>query len=86
MWCKAHQYELIWFKNHQAEIRSDLYCGLADVVDENEFANMGRRTMILPASHTGSERWWNERFRDAMHIVCKLGRPSVFLTFTCNHA
>lgn len=45
--------------------------------------NIGTRT-YLPQSHKGSPRYFTQLFQDAMTIVMKVGRPSLFVTVTCN--
>ena len=42
--------------------------------------------MILPASFTGGPRDQSRRYHDAMAIVRRLGKPSLFITMTCNPA
>ena len=41
------------------------------------------RIVILP-SFKGSPRAMRQNYMDAMAIVCKYGKPDLFLTFTCN--
>ena len=40
--------------------------------------------VILPATITGSPRFYSEAFQDAMAIVRSLGKPDLFVSFTCN--
>jgi len=40
--------------------------------------------IYLPASHTFSYRWSYKKTIDALAIVSKLGRPTLFITFTTN--
>ncbi len=42
------------------------------------------KQVILPPTITGSPRWYTERYHDAMALVRKLGKPSYFITMTCN--
>ena len=44
-------------------------------------SNIGRN-VILPSSHTGSDRWYHKQYRNAMALVRVLGKPSLFLTCT----
>jgi hypothetical protein len=46
-------------------------------------AQVGRRIVLLATFH-GSPRFMMQAYQDAMAIVCSLGIPDVFLTFTCN--
>lgn len=38
------------------------------------------RVMILPSSHPGSPRYMQQSYEDAMQIVQRFGKPSLFLT------
>ena len=42
------------------------------------------RKIILPPTITGSPRFYAEKFQDAMAIVRKFGKPTLFITMTCN--
>ena len=56
-----------------------------DAVDAGvqNMGEIGRRT-ILPSSFIGSPRYMQQCYQDAMAIVRVMGKPSVFVTFTCN--
>jgi hypothetical protein len=38
----------------------------------------------LPSSFTGSQRAMKQGYQDAMAICGRFGKPTYFLTFTCN--
>ncbi|XP_060880275.1 uncharacterized protein LOC132952126 [Metopolophium dirhodum] len=64
------------------------YQGLVDHINQQlqidaPMAGVGRR-MILPSSFTGGPRFMKQCYHDAMGIVCKCGKPNLFITFTCN--
>ena len=87
-WASVEQSNLNWVKNHQKELRSDVYSGLRDAVlgdaDNNlNLAQHGQR-VILPSSFVGSERFMTQLFQDAMAIVRAFGKPDIFLTMTAN--
>jgi hypothetical protein len=44
---------------------------------------VGQR-FILPFTFRGSKRQFDESYRDAMSVVCKKGKPDLFITFTAN--
>lgn len=44
---------------------------------------VGQR-VVLPATHTGSPRYFYDQFQDAMPMVRELGKPDIFMTVTCN--
>ena len=70
---------------NQSRLRTDLYNGLADAMlrQDVDTAAIGRR-VVLPSSHTGSDRYMQQLFQDSMAIVRSLGRPSLFIMFTAN--
>jgi hypothetical protein len=83
---KIEQNTLNFLVLNQAQLRAELYQGVADMV-EHDFqlhpAQVGQR-IILPASFHGSPRFMMQAYQDAMAIVRSKGIPDVFLTFTCN--
>jgi hypothetical protein len=42
------------------------------------------RAVILPSSYVGSPRYYHQLYQDIMAVVAKLGKPDLFVTFTCN--
>ena len=81
--CKVQGLRLKWIEMHQKQIRAEKYSGLMDAIDNGDAMNAGRR-IILPASVYGSPRFYARAFQDAMCIVSHYGKPSLFITFTCN--
>ena len=81
----VEQYRLDWIRNHQSTIRSDLYRSIRDSLNKGDTnpANLGKK-IILPATHTGSQRYMNQYFKDSLAICRTIGHPSLFLTMTCN--
>ncbi|KAI5406569.1 uncharacterized protein LOC127079922 [Lathyrus oleraceus] len=82
---KIESGRLRWIKEHQSDIRSELYQGLHDAlhVGETNAENIGKRT-ILPSSFIGGRRDMTQRYEDDMAIVLNGGKPDTFLTMTCN--
>lgn len=79
------QTRLHWFKTHQNTVRADMYQNIRDQVrkgDENP--NSCGKSFILPASFTGSKRYMNQNFLDALVICRAIGHPDIFLTMTAN--
>ncbi|XP_050877630.1 uncharacterized protein LOC127081419 [Lathyrus oleraceus] len=72
-------------KEHQSDIRSELYQGLHNAlhVGETNAENIGKRT-ILPSSFIGGRRDMTQCYEDGMAIVLNGGKPDIFLTMTCN--
>ena len=85
MYIKIESSRLDYIRNHQKEIRADLYQGLVDCLLAGEYRGnaVGRRT-ILPGSFTGGGRDKKRRYYDATALVQKYGKPDIFLTMTCN--
>ncbi|XP_046632783.1 uncharacterized protein LOC124312311 [Daphnia pulicaria] len=75
-----------WLRKHQTELHVERYCGLMDYINnraERENVEVGT-IYILPSSFIGSPRAMKQNYQDAMAIVAKFGKPTFFLTFTCN--
>jgi hypothetical protein len=84
-WIACETTELSWLRNHQNNLRADVYLGIKDALDGGDASadQLGKK-IILPSSHTGSERFMQQCYSDAMALVSKTGKPSFFITFTCN--
>ncbi|KAI5433936.1 hypothetical protein KIW84_020970 [Lathyrus oleraceus] len=82
---KIESGRLRWIKEHQSDIRSELYQCLHDAlhVGETNAENIGKRT-ILPLSFIGDRRDMTQRYEDGMAIVLNGGKPDIFITKTCN--
>jgi Helitron helicase-like domain at N-terminus len=82
---KIESYRLQYHYNHQDQIRSDLYQGIADSVrlGETQAGRVGKRT-VLPASFIDGPRDMRKRYMDAMALVREFCKPDIFLTMTCN--
>ena len=72
-----------WVNDHQKTIKAEKYSGLIDAAAVGDLAQVGRR-IILPPSITGSPRFYVEKYQDCMAIVQKFGKPTLFITMTCN--
>lgn len=85
MVAKIEEEKLNFLRSEQGQrkIRAELYQGLFDAVAGGNEADVGRK-VILPATYPGSPRQFVRNYQDAMAIVRKLGKPTYFITFTCN--
>jgi hypothetical protein len=83
---KTEASRLDYIRRNQAALRVELYTGLMDHVQrQNAARNLpAGKVVVLPSSYAGSPRAMQQNFQDAMAIVCKFGKPDLFLTFTCN--
>lgn len=81
----VEQYRLDWISKNQTTIRSDLYSNIRDAVRKGDHdpSHVGK-TIILPASFTGSQRYMSQHFKDALALCRAIGHPTLFLTMTCN--
>ena len=83
---KMESNNLKYIKNHQQNLRVAHYKGLTDYVQRRS-AQTGTQfgiPIILPSSFIGSPRAMHQNYQDAMAIVAKFGRPTYFITITCN--
>ncbi|XP_017221355.2 uncharacterized protein LOC108198086 [Daucus carota subsp. sativus] len=79
------QARLYWVRKHQKELRRDLYNNIRDQVriGDGDSSNIGR-SYILPSSFTGSKRYMQQNFQDALAVCRVIGHTDLFLTMTCN--
>lgn len=85
MYVRIEGSRLHFLRHNQANLRSELYCNLTDhfATNVNVDLPLGRR-IILPTSFVGSPRNMHQNYLDAMSIVAQFGKPSLFITMTCN--
>ena len=79
---------LDFIRKNQTKCRVDCLRGLYDHVynqppQSPQIHNPGI-PFYLPSSFQGSRRNMTEAYHDAMSIVRTLGKPEIFVTFTCN--
>ncbi|XP_045468086.1 uncharacterized protein LOC123676313 [Harmonia axyridis] len=80
---------LHYLRTHQKKLRANNYVGLQDyVARKSAVESVGNekigRIVVLPSTFMGGARFMQQNYQDAMAIVAKFGRPSLFVTFTCN--
>ena len=83
---KTEMDRLRWYEKNQKLIRAELYQDLKEAVrrhDGDGAITAGKR-VVLPSSFTGGPRDMRQRYHDGMAVVRKKGRPSFFITMTCN--
>ncbi|KAK4519591.1 Bifunctional purine biosynthesis protein PurH [Mucor velutinosus] len=86
MYVKVEHRRLEYLRNNQGSLRTELYSGLTDaaVPDSTISTEEIGKQIILPSSPTGSPRSMQQLYQDSMAMVSSLGKPSYFITFTCN--
>lgn len=87
MYVRIEGSRLNFIRNNQQTLRSELYNNLTDYLHATsagvDHVNAGRK-VILPSSFNGSPRSMYQNYLDAMCIVQHFGKPSLFITMTCN--
>ncbi|KAL0021630.1 hypothetical protein WJX77_001364 [Trebouxia sp. C0004] len=83
---KTEYEKLLYHRYNQDKIHADLYNGLMDAVRANDGirGNAVGMPIILPSSFVGGARSMREKYQDAMAVVRVKGKPSLFITMTCN--
>jgi hypothetical protein len=86
VWASSEQMRLEWYRRNQDTLRAALYSGLADHIQASDDANLndlGQR-VILPSSFTGSPRYFQQLFQDALAIARFYRSIDFFITMTAN--
>ena len=87
VWVRTEANRLNFHKFNQNKLRADRYLGLMDHL-EHENVDPGQaqpgRPVILPTTFTAGPRYMKQNYQDAMAMVTKFGKPSLFITYTCN--
>ena len=97
-WVVVEDQRLFYQSQNQRALRADSYCNVKEFVDQrkadlspredgifrddHQTPVIGRK--ILSSSFSGSPRWYNSKFQDAMAIVREFHKPDLFITITCN--
>ncbi|XP_071718552.1 ATP-dependent DNA helicase RRM3-like [Rutidosis leptorrhynchoides] len=81
----VEEQRLKYLRNHQNELRTDLYNNVCDAVTrgDTKAASIGKR-IILPSLHTCSPRYMLQNYQDAMALCREFDKPDLFITFTSN--
>src|SRR6201996_1391211 len=79
MFSRDLESRLTYIRNNQQQVRQNdaALMGTEDVLEPNE-------NVYLPASFLGSRRWASEQVSDALAIAAAYGKPTFFITMTCN--
>ena len=81
---RIERQNLFWLEKNQKSIKAEKYQGIYDAIHgQDDLSDLGQK-IILPASHTCSPRWYQQKFQDSMAICRQYGKPSLFLTFSAN--
>lgn len=80
---------LNYLRKNQGILRSEKFCVLRDALASDNNENPPDHhfipgTTLLPSTYTGSPRWYQEQYQDAMRRAAEFGKPDLFITMTCN--
>ena len=84
LWAAAEHSRLTWVREHQKQLRSELYNGVVDALHEGiDLASIGKK-VVLPASFTSGPRFMQRNLQNALALLRKFGGSDLFITFTAN--
>ena len=85
VYARIEQNRLAYIRFNQSNLRTHAYQGFVDAINTNtdDLSNIGR-TVFLPSTFYNSPRFLAQQYQDAMAMVRELGKPDLFITFTCN--
>lgn len=86
MYVRIEGTRLHFVRTNQSTLRAEVYNNLTDFFIQNvdgDDRSVGRK-IILPSTFHGSPRHMYQNYLDAMSIVQHFGKPSLFITMTCN--
>ena len=63
MFFLGEKIRLDWIRNNQKHIKAEKYSGLLDALNSAEGSDDVGVRIVLPPSHVGSPRWYNERYQ-----------------------
>ncbi|SGY38962.1 BQ5605_C003g02111 [Microbotryum silenes-dioicae] len=75
---------LNYIRFHQENLRLTTAQGITDAVANGLTPDQIGRSVILRSTFKNSPREVTQRYQDAMACVVKYGKPSLFITVTCN--
>ena len=79
MYIKVESSRLDYIRNHQKQIRANLYQGVVDSLQAGENrADAVGKWIVLPTSFIGGRRDRRQRYLDAMALVQKYGSQTFF--------
>ena len=84
MWLAAEHSRLRWIRDHQADLRADLYTGVIDALHEGLQPSAIGRKVILPSSFTSGPRFMQKNLQHALTLLRVIGPSDLFITFTAN--
>ena len=80
---QVEKQNLDFLRYHQDTLKAGKYKEVQAALESNKLGLAGRH-IILPSTYIGSPRNNVQRYCDSMAVVRELGKPSYFITMTCN--
>ena len=80
---QVEKHNLDYLRRNQDKLKAANYKEVKAAMEANKLGDSGTH-VILPSSYKGSPRDNIQRYCDAMAVVRALGKPSYFITMTCN--
>jgi hypothetical protein len=74
----------MWIREHQKELRAELYSGVVDALHEGANANSIGKKVILPASFMSGPRFMQKNLQNVLALLRKFRGSDLFITFTAN--
>jgi hypothetical protein len=84
MFCKREINDMNYLRFNQKKLRASTYRVVQQLADTGGGLDDVGKHIILPSSYIGSPRHVHQLYCDAMAIVREHGKPSLFITMTCN--
>ena len=86
MWLAAEHCKLCWIREHQADLRSALYTGVIDALNEGLHPSAVGQKIVLPSSFVSGPRFMHHNLQNTLTLLCAHGGSDLFVTFTANTA
>ena len=83
-WARAEKSRLDWARFNQKKLKAEKYHVVVDASRTTNGLEQIGQHIVLPPTITGTPRWYKRQYQDAMAIVRDIGKPSYFITITCN--
>eukprot|EP00984_Skeletonema_dohrnii_P016913 scaffold7597_cov105-Skeletonema_dohrnii-CCMP3373.AAC.2 len=80
-YAQAENERMGYVVREQPKLRGDTLSNVRQSLQNRNVKDSGRQT-VVPSSFTGSDRWYNKKYDNAMALVKTYGKPHLFITFT----
>ena len=80
MWAIAEAQRIKYIKSNQTVLQAGSYHAVRQAVASDEVGASG--AMVVPATFTGRQQWYNKYYQNAMALVRNYDKPDFFITMT----